>query len=130
MWWRSPSVLAIGAIFIALATTAAHAAETVRLLRVAGDADAVVVKDERAQLHVVRVGERVLDSAWTLQNVRAGGATFAYGSIGATGSSLIDVLAGEPLDLARNAADVVTTPQPAVISMHGISVDEDKRGAH
>ena len=129
MWWRYPSVLAIGASLFALATAAADAAGTVRLLRVAPDADAVVVRDERAQLHVVRNGERVLESAWSLHAIRAGGATFSYGSVSATGALLVDVRAGESLDLSRGPADLLKSAHPGVVATHVIPIESAKRDA-
>ena len=129
MWWRSPPVLAIGASFISFASTAAHAAQSVRLLRVAVDTNAVVVRDGDAHLHVVRVGERVMGSAWSLQSIRTGGATFAYGSAGNSGGLMVDVPAGRTLDLSRKPADLEPTPHPAAVSTHVVTREEDKRDA-
>jgi hypothetical protein len=127
MRWCFPSVLVAGASFFAFANPDARAADSVRLLRVATDTAAVVVRADDATLHVVRLGERVRESAWTLHQVARGRATFAYGG-NSPGALLVEVRAGESLDLERTPASAIVTAQPGLVATHVVPIErKDER---
>lgn len=126
---RSPSVLlaGAGAVVLAFAAGAVDATEATRLVRVAPDAAAAVFRSE-ASLLVVREGEQVPGTPWTVRQVGTSGVVLAHGTLAAEGSLLLELRAGERIDPDLSPASATPKPVPAAVATHVIAQPDSQHG--
>lgn len=116
---RSPSVFTTGvsAVVFAFAAGAVDAADTARLLRVAPDAGAAVFRAD-ARVLVVREGERVPGTAWTVQRVQPFSVVLTKGTLSSEGALMVELLAGERI--RDPGASDKASAVPAAVASHVI----------